>query len=90
MEVGACEYVSVDVLRIPQAHANLSKRKKPFTYIVGQTAGDQRTLQDIAKLVYGDAKAWIQIFEANRNVIAKPGALPYGTAILIPPKKRVY
>ena len=40
-------------------------------------------------MVYGDSNAWIQIFEANRSVMEKPGVIPYGTLILIPPRKRV-
>ena len=64
------------------------KKKKPFTYVVGD-GKDNGTLQGIAKLVYGDSKAWIQIFEANRNVILKPEGISYGTVISIPPRKRV-
>lgn len=87
LDVGCCEYVSV-TLRSPKVEISLDEKKKPFTYFVGE-AKDQGTLQGIAKLVYDDPKAWIQIFEANRDVVEKPGAIPYGTPILIPPRKRV-
>jgi radical SAM superfamily enzyme YgiQ (UPF0313 family)/nucleoid-associated protein YgaU len=82
--IGCCEYVASPLSVEP----SLYEWKKPFTYVVGD-AKDHGTLQGIAKLVYGDSKAWIQIFEANRSVVAKPGAIPLGTSILIPPKKRV-
>jgi TonB family protein len=87
LEVGCCEYVAV-TLDTPRAETNPYERKKPFTYVVGD-GNDHRTFQGIAALVYGDRNAWIQIFEANRSVIAKPGLIPYGTAIWIPPRKRV-
>jgi TonB family protein len=89
LELGCCEYISVSadhrVLYDPKV---LQEKKKPFTYVVGE-AGDDGTLQEIAKLVYGDSNAWIQIFEANRDVIPKPMVIPYGTLILIPPMKRL-
>jgi TonB family protein len=31
---------------------------------------------------------WVQIFEANRDVIAKPGVLTEGMPVVIPPRKR--
>ena len=87
LDVGCCEYVAV-ALDAPKAEINLYEKKKPFTYVVGQ-ANDHGTFQGIAKLVYGDSKAWIQVFEANRDVAAKPGVIPYGMTIYIPPKKRL-
>lgn len=86
LEIGCCEYVAV-ALASPKEETNFYERRKPFTYVVGD-ANDHRTLQGIAALVYGDPKAWIQIFEVNRNVVMTPGAIPYGTAIWIPPRKR--
>jgi len=62
-------------------------KKKPFTYMVGE-ADDRNTLQGIAKLVYGDQKMWVQIFEANRDVVEKPGFIPYGKSISVPTTKR--
>jgi TonB family protein len=82
---GCCEYAAGPLTVEVNPY---QKKKKPFTYVVGD-ADDQFTLQGIAKLVYGDSKAWIQIFEANRSAIAKPGVIPYGTPMLIPPRKRV-
>jgi TonB family protein len=86
-DIGCCEYV-VGALDASKAEINLSEKKKPFAYVVGQ-ANDHGTFQGIAKLVYDDSEAWVQIFEANRDVAAKPGVIPYGTTILIPPKERL-
>ena len=85
---GCCEYAAVP-LEVPlEAQTeNYIEKKKPFTYHVGD-AKDKGTLQGIAKLVYGDSKMWVQVFEANRDVIDTPGELPYGTPITIPPAKR--
>jgi TonB family protein len=86
-DIGCCEYVAAP-LDAPKAEINLYEKKKPFTYVVGQ-ANDHGTFQGIAKLVYDDSEAWIQIFEANRDVAAKPGVIPYGTTIFIPPRERL-
>jgi len=80
---GCCEYAAGPL----QVMEDLSTKKKPFTYRVGE-AEDHNTFQGIAKLVYGDSKDWVQIFEANRQKIEKPGYLPYGTEILVPKRKR--
>ncbi|HYM74459.1 MAG TPA: TonB family protein [Candidatus Dormibacteraeota bacterium] len=82
---GCCEYAASPLKLQPE---DLIEKKKPFTYEVGQ-ADDQGTFQGIAKLVYGDSKMWVQIFEANRDVVEKPGVIPYGKSIVIPPRKRV-
>jgi anaerobic magnesium-protoporphyrin IX monomethyl ester cyclase len=88
-DIGCCEYAAVPLAVEAKIEVNLyEKKKKPFTYVVGD-GKDNGTLQGIAKLVYGDSKAWIQIFEANRNVILKPEGISYGTVISIPPRKRV-
>jgi TonB family protein len=82
---GCCEYAAGPLTVEVNPY---EKKKKPFTYVVGE-ANDHLTLQGIAKLVYGDSKAWIQIFEANRSAIRNLGVIPYETPILIPPRKRV-
>lgn len=79
---GCCEYAAG-----PLKVEKLTAREKPFYYNVGD-AVDHNTFQGIAKQVYGDSKLWVQIFEANRKVVEKPGFIPNGTSILIPPKKR--
>ena len=56
--------------------------------MVGERKGDT-TFQGIARLVYGDPKKWVQIFEENRDVVPKPGSIPPGTPIYIPPSKRL-
>jgi anaerobic magnesium-protoporphyrin IX monomethyl ester cyclase len=82
--IGCCEYAAIP---LKTQQEDLIEKKKPFTYVVGD-ARDHNTFQGIAKLVYGDAKAWVQIFEANRSVVEKPGFIPPGTPILVPPRKR--
>ena len=81
---GCCEYAATPLKVEPEDWAT---KKKPFTYFVG-TAEDHGTFKGVAELVYGDPGMWEQIFEANRNVVAKPGPIPGGTSILIPPRKR--
>jgi TonB family protein len=76
-----CEMVAVEAIPHP---ANLIERRKPFTYVVGQER-DGGTLQGIARLVYGDPDAWLLIFNVNRDTVKDPDALPYGTALVIPP-----
>ena len=75
-----CEYAAspLQVEEVDYLH-----KKKPFTYYVGD-AKDHKTFQGIAEVVYGDRKAWVGIFEANRNQIAKPGFISNGTSISIP------
>lgn len=80
---GCCEYAAIPLKVEVEDWAT---KKKPFTYVVGN-AEDHGAFKGVAELVYGDPGMWIQIFEANRDVVAKPGAIPAGTAILIPPRK---
>lgn len=84
-DAGCCEYAATP-LKVEEE--DWSTKKKPFTYVVG-TAKDLGTFKGIAELVYGDPGMWLQIFEANRNVVGKPGAIPAGTSVLIRPRKRV-
>ena len=82
-DYGCCEYAAVPLHVIE----DWSQKKKPFTYVVG-SAKDQNTFQGIAKLVYGDPKAWVPIFEANRDKTEKPEFIPNGTEILVPKRTR--
>jgi TonB family protein len=82
---GCCEYAALPLKA--QAEVDWIAKRKPFTYVVGD-AQDHNSFQGIAKLVYGDRKMWVQIFEANRDVVEKPGFIPYGKSILVPPTKR--
>jgi len=77
---GCCEYAAPPM----KALDDYALRIKPFTYSVGQ-AQDGGTLKGIAKLVYGDQKKWVQIFEANRDAVGDPNALHYGMSLTIPP-----
>lgn len=86
---GCCEYAAPP-MRLPDDSvpnksplSAYSFKVKPFTYNVGE-AEDKGTLRGIAKLVYGDQKMWVQIFEANPDVIVDPNSLPYGTPLTIP------
>ena len=57
-----------------------------FTYSVGE-AEDGGTLRGIAKLVYGDQKMWVRIYEANRDVLDgyhQLSKLGYGLSLTIP------
>jgi TonB family protein len=90
--LGSTEMVAipmdVDYRRGPTLNEELSHKQKPFVYVVGQLY-DGGTLIGIATQIYGDPKKWLQIFEANRDVVFKPNAiLPFGTSILIPPEHR--
>jgi anaerobic magnesium-protoporphyrin IX monomethyl ester cyclase len=81
---GCCEYAATPLKVEPEDWAT---KKKPFTYFVGN-AEDRGTFKGIAELVYGDPGMWVQIFEANRNLVPNPVTLSAGTPILIPPRKR--
>jgi TonB family protein len=79
---GCCEYAAAP-MKAPDDYA---LKSRPFAYSVGE-AQDGGTLQGIAKLVYGDRKKWVLIFEANRDVVGdgNPNALHYGMSLTIPP-----
>jgi len=76
---GCCEYAAAPM----KAPDDYTLKTKPFTYSVGE-ALDGGTLKGVAKLVYGDQKKWVQIFEANRDVVGDPNALHYGMSLTIP------
>jgi len=87
LEVGnwaVCEFAAPPLQATP---GQFQYKKKPFKYEVGQY-DDDGTLEGVAKLVYGDPKMWIQIFEANRDVAEKPSDIHLGTSLTIPPFKR--
>jgi len=84
MPMGVSEYAAAP-LAIAEDYV---AKKKPFPYMVGE-AKDHGTLQGVAALVYGDKTKWVQIFEANREALDKPGPLFGGTQLTIPPEKRV-
>ncbi len=48
-------------------------------------AGD--TLGKIAKSAYDNAGAYMQIFEANRNILSDPNVIKVGQKLVIPNKK---
>jgi len=85
---GCCEYAAAP-MKVPDiAPPNLyAVEPKPFVYNVGE-ADDGGTLRGIANLVYGDREMWVQIYEANREVIGNPNALALGMLLTIPPELR--
>lgn len=54
------------------------------TRIYEVKAGD--TLSKIAKQEYGDANAYMIIFEANRDILNNPNLIHPGQKLKIPPK----
>jgi carboxypeptidase family protein len=76
---GCCEYAAAPM----KAPDDYYLKIKPFTYSVGESQ-DGNTLKGIAKLVYGDQRKWVQIYEANPDVVTDPNALFYGMSLTIP------
>lgn len=50
------------------------------------TAKKGDTLSDISHRVYGTARLWKKIYEANKQVLKSPNVVPVGTELVIPPK----
>jgi nucleoid-associated protein YgaU len=44
------------------------------------------SLSKIAKAEYGDAQAYMRIFEANRDILSNPNLIHPGQKLKIPPK----
>jgi anaerobic magnesium-protoporphyrin IX monomethyl ester cyclase len=79
---GCCEYAAAPM----KAQDDYVAKMKPFNYTVGE-AEDSGTLKGIAKLVYGDRKMWVHIYEANLDVLdGNPdlSKLGYGLSLTIP------
>jgi anaerobic magnesium-protoporphyrin IX monomethyl ester cyclase len=89
---GCCEYAAAPMIALPQIPAPEIKpyviKPKPFTYKVGE-GDDNGTLKGIAKIVYNDSHKWVQIFEANRDVLSSPKSLSPGMVLIIPPEDRL-
>ena len=64
----------------PEAPAPRASQPAARTYTV--KSGD--SLSAIAKREYGDAGAWRQIFEANRDIISNPDLIQPGQELKIP------
>ena len=56
---------------------------RPLTYIIG-TVEDGCTLSGIARMFYGDAGKWKQIYEANRKTLKNPNLIESGIKLIIP------
>jgi TonB family protein len=76
---GCCEYAAAPM----RVTTDYFAKMKPFTYTVGE-AEDGGTLKGVAKLVYGDRKKWVWIYEANRDEVGDRDVLPWGTSLTIP------
>ena len=87
-EVAAAEAApEVDNLRQELAAEKAARREveqaakaKAQTYVV--KSGD--SLSKIAKEIYGDAKRWSEIFEANKDKIKDPNLIHPGQELRIP------
>jgi len=80
---GCCEYAAAPMKTQIDDYV---LKIKPFTYSVGE-AQDGGTLRGLAKLVYGDKKKWVHIYEANRDVLggySNLSGLGYGLSLTIP------
>ena len=66
-----------DQLTVPQATA-------PASTFYDVKSGD--SLSKIAKAVYGDANAYMKIFEANKPMLTDPNKIYPGQQLRIPPK----
>ncbi len=56
---------------------------KPCTYRLG-TVEDGGTLSGVARLFYGDASKWRQIYQANQKTIKNPDTINDGISLVIP------
>ena len=61
----------------------IASAPKPLVYTVG-TVDDGGTLSGIARLFYGDATRWKQIYEANRKLIKNPNVIDASMRLTIP------
>ena len=57
-------------------------RVGPRRHVVGVA---ERTLADVARIVYGDADQWPKLWLANRALVADPYDLDAGTTLIVPP-----
>jgi nucleoid-associated protein YgaU len=62
------------------ARRGMERAAKPSTYVV--KSGD--SLSKIAKEIYGDAKRWTEILEANKDKIKDPNQIAPGLELRIP------
>jgi hypothetical protein len=67
-------------------HKRIASQPLPCQYRIG-AANDGITLSGIARLFYGDASKWPEIYEANRTVIKNPDIIQGGEVIKIPKLK---
>jgi nucleoid-associated protein YgaU len=71
-------------IRVEAAAQGQAARKAPSAQTYTVKSGD--TLSKISKQFYGDANAYMQIFEANRDKLADPDKIQAGQQLVIPEK----
>ncbi len=57
--------------------------RQPYPSI--STTAQDRTLQDLARVLYGDERLWVRIWLANREMLPGTGELYAGMVLRIPP-----
>ena len=69
--------------RVEPADRWLKLRMSPCRYEIG-SADDGGTLSGVARLFYGDATRYNEIFEANRDILKSPDVVRKGMVLAIP------
>jgi LysM repeat protein len=79
-EAAAAEAAAAEAAAAEAAAAQAASAPQPVTYTV--VSGD--TLSGIAQRFYGDASAYMRIFEANRDKLNDPNLIHPGQELVIP------
>ncbi len=79
-EAAAAEAAAAEAAAAEAAAAQTASAPQPVTYTV--VSGD--TLSGIAQRFYGDASAYMRIFEANRDKLNDPNLIHPGQELVIP------
>jgi nucleoid-associated protein YgaU len=80
---GTWRPVSREPPALPHPAKAVRPADKPRTYRLR----DGDTLENVAERYLGSAARAAQLFEANRDVLARPDLLPVGKSIVLPPKR---
>ena len=81
---GDCGWGSVFGHRLPVSEHGVSPRQATRKIVATHKIVDGDTLDALAKRYLGDSSRGIEIYEANRNLLLSPIALPIGTELVIP------
>jgi len=82
-EQAAAKWYAEMQLKRAAMRQNLLNAPKPHAYTVG-TLDDGGTLSGVAKLFYGDASKWREIYHANRSILKDPNKLTGRETLTIP------